>query len=87
MAEAGPFPEGSWLATLDNTARPVGRLVVCVDVSWNRAKTYIARAGHDQTVCRSSVSPRTGPVVAASFPGHPSGVKVQHSSAWVEPWP
>jgi len=47
MADAGPFPEGSWAATLDNTAAPVGRQVVCVDVSWNRSKTYIARAGHD----------------------------------------
>jgi hypothetical protein len=48
MSDAGPWPEGSWLATLDNTARPAGRQVVCVDVSWNRARTYIARAGHDQ---------------------------------------
>jgi hypothetical protein len=47
MADAGPFPEGSWAATLDNNAAPVGRQVVCVDVSWNRARTYIARAGHD----------------------------------------
>jgi len=48
MADAGPWPEGSWLATLDNAARPVpgSRQVVCVDVSWNRARTYIARCGH-----------------------------------------
>lgn len=50
MADAGPFPEGSWRETLDNKARPVdgGRQLVCVDVSWNRGKTYIARAGHDE---------------------------------------
>jgi len=48
MADAGPWPEGSWLATLDNTARPVGRQVVAIDVSWNRARTYIARCGHDE---------------------------------------
>jgi hypothetical protein len=48
MADAGPWPEGSWAATLDNTARPVGRQVVCVDVSWNRLRTYIARAGRDE---------------------------------------
>ncbi len=48
--DAGPWPEGSWLATLDNTARPApgSRQVVCVDVSWNRARTYVARCGHDQ---------------------------------------
>lgn len=48
MSEAGPFPEGSWRDTLDNEARPVegGRRMVCVDVSWNRSRTYIARAGH-----------------------------------------
>ncbi len=46
--DVGPWPEGSWSATLDNAARPVGRQVVCVDVSWNRARTYIARAGHDE---------------------------------------
>jgi hypothetical protein len=29
-------------------SRQVGRQVVCVDVSWNRARTYIARCGHDE---------------------------------------
>ena len=50
MSDAGPWPEGSWLDTLDNTARPApgSRQVVCIDVSWNRSRTYIARAGHDQ---------------------------------------
>ena len=47
--DVGPFPEGSWLATLDNAARPVagGRQVVCIDVSWNRSRTFVARCGHD----------------------------------------
>ena len=50
MADAGPFPEGSWAEPLDNKARPVvgGRQMICVDVSWSRSKTYIARAGHDE---------------------------------------
>lgn len=50
MADAGPWPEGSWLDTLDNTARPApgSRQVVCVDVSWGRSRTYIARCGHDE---------------------------------------
>lgn len=49
MADAGPWPEGSWHETLDNTARPVpgGRQVVAVDVSWDRSRSYIARCGHD----------------------------------------
>jgi hypothetical protein len=47
MADAGPWPEGSWQATLDSTAAPSGRQIVCIDVSWNRSRTYIARAGHD----------------------------------------
>ncbi|MGO9154045.1 terminase [Mycobacterium sp.] len=47
--DVGPFPEGSWQETLDDSARPVagGRQVVCVDVSWNRSRSYIARCGHD----------------------------------------
>jgi hypothetical protein len=47
--DVGPWPEGSWSATLDNAARPAAgsRQVVCVDVSWNRARTYVARCGHD----------------------------------------
>lgn len=50
MAEAGPFPEGSWRATLDNDVRPVSgsRQVACVAVSWNRRRAYVARAGHDE---------------------------------------
>lgn len=48
MSEAGPFPEGTWRDTLNNEARPVdARRIVCVDVSWNRSRTYIARAGRD----------------------------------------
>lgn len=49
MSDAGPWPEGSWLATLDNAARPApgSRQVVCIDVSWNRSRTYIARCGRD----------------------------------------
>lgn len=42
----GPWPRGAWAATLDNAARPEpGRRMVCLDVSWERDRTYIARAG------------------------------------------
>lgn len=49
MADAGPFPEGSWAETVDNAARPAAgsRRVVCVDVSWSRSHSYVARAGLD----------------------------------------
>lgn len=50
MSEAGPFPEGAWRDTLNNEAKPVdARRIVCVDVSWNRSRTYIARAGRDSS--------------------------------------
>ncbi|MEI6029452.1 MAG: terminase [Betaproteobacteria bacterium] len=50
MAEAGPFPEGSWRETLDNEARPDDNTerFVAVAMSWNRSKCYIARAAHDK---------------------------------------
>ncbi len=49
MAESGPFPEGSWRETLDNDARPAQDTprFVCLAVSWNRGKCYIARAARD----------------------------------------
>lgn len=49
MAEAGPFPEGSWRETLDNDAVPAPDTprMVCVAMSWNRSKCYIARAAKD----------------------------------------
>lgn len=49
MAEAGPFPEGSWRDTLDNEARPAegSQQAVCVSVSWSRSRAYISRCGHD----------------------------------------
>jgi len=47
MAEAGPFPEGAWRETLDNDARPDpdSPRIVCLSMSWNRGRCYIARAG------------------------------------------
>jgi hypothetical protein len=48
MADGGPFPEGAWRATLDNGARPAENASwrpICVDVSWDRSRSYIARAG------------------------------------------
>ena len=47
MAEAGPFPEGSWRETIDNDARPDpdAPRMVCLAMNWNRSKCYIARAG------------------------------------------
>ena len=49
MAEAGPFPEGSWRETQDNEARPAddSKRMVCLSMSWNRSKCYIARAAKD----------------------------------------
>jgi len=46
MAEAGPFPEGSWRETQDNDARPAddSPRFVALSMSWNRGKCYIARA-------------------------------------------
>lgn len=50
MSEAGPFPEGAWAETLDDNARPAddSRQVVCVSISQNRGRAYIARAGWDE---------------------------------------
>lgn len=49
MAEAGPFPEGSWRETLDNDARPAedSPRYIGLAMSWNRGKCYIARAAKD----------------------------------------
>ena len=45
----GPFPEGSWEATLDKdgTVKPdaKSKIVVCVEVSTRREQTYITRCG------------------------------------------
>lgn len=53
LADGGPFTEGSWLATLDDNARPADRArsAVCVEVSdttRKRERTYIARAALDE---------------------------------------
>ena len=49
LAEAGPFPEGSWRETLDNAATPdpAAQRFVALAVSWNRSRCYIARAARD----------------------------------------
>lgn len=49
MAEAGPFPEGSWRDTVDNTATPDpdSPRMICLAMSWNRSRCYIARAAKD----------------------------------------
>lgn len=49
MAEAGPWPEGSWRETLDNDAVPAPDTprMLCVAMSWNRSRCYIARAARD----------------------------------------
>jgi hypothetical protein len=48
-ADGGPWPEGSWVDTADASARPAGgaESAVCVAVSWNRQRAYIARAAKD----------------------------------------
>lgn len=49
MAEAGPFPEGSWRETFDNDATPApdSPRMVCLAMAWNRSRCYIARAAKD----------------------------------------
>ena len=49
MSEAGPFPEGSWRETIDNNAAPAPETprMLCLAMSWNRTKCYIARAAKD----------------------------------------
>lgn len=49
MSEGGPFPEGAWRETQDNEARPAddARRMLCLAMSWNRTKCYIARAAKD----------------------------------------
>jgi hypothetical protein len=52
LADGGPFPEGTWVATLDNNARPAedAKSAVCVEVSdsmRSREYAYIARAAAD----------------------------------------
>jgi len=71
MAEAGPFPEGSWRDTLDNDAQPAPDTprMACLAMSWNRGKCYIARAAHDR-----DGNPVAG--IAADRAG----------SDWVIPW-
>lgn len=46
MSDLGPFPEGSWEDTLDDTAAPAPDTtqVVCVAVARSRTHAYIARA-------------------------------------------
>ncbi|WP_158170966.1 terminase large subunit domain-containing protein [Rhodococcus sp. JT-3] len=70
-AEAGPFPEGKWIGTQDNTARIAlaSKRVLAIDVSWDRTTTYIARGGKDREGC-SVVD------IAAQRPG----------TDWVVPW-
>jgi hypothetical protein len=51
MDEAGPWPEGSWRETLDDRSAPAqdARRWVCLAMSWNRSRCYIARAAHDES--------------------------------------
>lgn len=47
-AEGGPFPEGTWDATMDAEATPGedAEIVVCVEISTRRDAAFVARAGH-----------------------------------------
>lgn len=46
MANDGPFPEGSWFATLDDSAQPVvdAKSAVCVEISTTRSAAVIVKA-------------------------------------------
>ena len=51
LADGGPFPEGSWAATLDDKAMPAegARSAICIEVSaGKRERTFIARAALDE---------------------------------------
>jgi len=79
MSDLGPFPEGSWEDTLDDTARPTedSSQVVCVAVSQNRSKAYIARAGWGEWTDENGETVR-GPVV---------GIAAERAGTdWVIPW-
>lgn len=45
--DGGPFPEGKWVDTRDESARIAegSRRVLAIDVSWDRTTAYIARGG------------------------------------------
>lgn len=84
----GPFPVGAWAVTLDNDARPEpGKRVVAVDVSWERDRTYIARAGWntDQVPVVDIAADRPGTAWVVpwlvKFRDHISGVVVQANGA------
>jgi hypothetical protein len=50
LADGGPWPEGSWMATLDERAAPAegARSAICIEVSGGkRERAYIARAALD----------------------------------------
>jgi hypothetical protein len=50
LADGGPFPEGCWLGTQDNKARPApdAKSAICLEVSGGkRERAYIARAAED----------------------------------------
>lgn len=50
LADSGPFPDGKWANTLDNTARPAqnAKSVICVEVSTTRSAAVIVKAALDE---------------------------------------
>lgn len=58
----GPFPPGTWEAALDTESMISGQYVYCVDVSWDRTKSYIGVAGRrpDGTFHIEVVAQRAG---------------------------
>jgi hypothetical protein len=54
LADGGPFPDGAWIDTLDDGARPAegARSAICVEVSGGkRERTYIARGALGDDDC------------------------------------
>jgi len=49
LSDAGPWPEGSWVATMDPAAKPKpgADTVLCLDLNWSRSTWSIARAALD----------------------------------------
>lgn len=48
ISDGGPFPEGTWSATMDVDCKPSGESVCCVEISSSRSQTVITRAGMDE---------------------------------------
>jgi hypothetical protein len=83
-ADGGPFPEGTWDATRDETATPGedAEIVVCVEVSSRRDAAFVTRCGRyvsePKATTVGAMSPRDIAVVGVSMD--------QPGTDWVIPY-